>query len=546
MRVVLISLSILLLAFSMQAQQTVGLFLNTVEASDGYTLFAPSRSKTTYLINNCGEQVHSWTSSYRPGQAVYLLENGLLLRTGNTNNSNFNAGGVGGIVEIIDWSGTVVWDYTISTGFECQHHDVEYLPNGNILAVVWDSRTQAEAIQAGRTNSGNTLWSEKIIEIEPDFINGGGTIVWEWKVWDHLVQDNDPGKDNFGVVSNSPELIDINFIMGNPTMSDWLHINSVDYNAVLDQIVLSSHNLNEIWIIDHSTTTAEASTHTGGNSGMGGDLLYRWGNPITYDQGNSSDQKFFLQHNAYWIDETYQDGGMIMVFNNQAGNQQDYSSVNVIDTPVDSLGNYSYTGSSYGPGNFHWNYEASNPTDFYAQNISGAQRLPNGNTIICEGPSGKFFEVDYSGNIVWEYVSPVAIGGITNQGSTPNGNHVFRAERYSPDFSGFDGMTLVSVGYIESGSTFPCETFNNIGQTESKQMGPSIYPNPAKNELTITSDQMLLSVSIYSITGNKLIELSPEQLTYTINVSHLASGMYLLNTVGKNGQITTKKIILEN
>lgn len=59
-------------------------------------------------------------------------------------------------------------------------------------------------------------------------------------------------------------------------------MNGIDYNPVLDQIALSTHNLNEWYIIDHSTTTAEAATSSGGNSGKGGDLLYRWGNPAAY------------------------------------------------------------------------------------------------------------------------------------------------------------------------------------------------------------------------------------------------------------------------
>ncbi len=126
------------------AQQTVGLFLNTPSSFNGYTLFAPLTNQTTYLIDNCGEEIHSWNSSYRPGNAVYLLEDGNLLRTGNTTNTTFDAGGSGGIVEMIDWNGNVIWDFTISSSSECQHHDVEYLPNGNILAIVWDSKSSTE------------------------------------------------------------------------------------------------------------------------------------------------------------------------------------------------------------------------------------------------------------------------------------------------------------------------------------------------------------------------------------------------------------------
>lgn len=439
--------------------QTVGLFLNTAKSYNGYTLFAPLGSKTTYLINNCGEKVHEWSSAYKPGQALYLLENGNLLRPGNSGNSTFNAGGLGGIIEMIDWNSNVIWDYTISSNTECQHHDVEYLPNGNILAIVWDAKTKAEATQAGRTTSGSTLWSEKIIEIEPDFNNGGGKIVWEWKVWDHLVQDVSNTKDNYGNVSQSPQLININYYSGNPSSSDWLHFNSIDYNAELDQILISNHNFSEIWVIDHSTTTDEAASHTGGKQNKGGDLLYRWGNPQAYDNGTSTDQLLFMQHNATWINADYTDGGMIMVFNNQAGNTSNYSTVNVIETPVNDDGSYSYSGNIFAPNIFHWIYKAPVPADLYSSNISGAQRLPNGNTLICAGTSGTFIEVDHSGNTVWKYINPVSNSGIVNQGSAIKANAVFRAERYSTDFSGFSGKALANEGYIETGSTFSCALF---------------------------------------------------------------------------------------
>ena len=207
--------------------------------------------------------------------------------------------------------------------------------NTYLMAMCWlllgRAKTQAEADQAGRTNANGMVWAEKIVEIQPDFVNGGGTVVWEWHVWDHLVQEVDNTKDNFGVVANSPELVNINY---NPTNGpDWLHINGVDYNAELDQIVLSVFTFGEIWIIDHSTTTAEAAGHTGGNTGKGGDLLYRWGNPQAYQQGNANNQQLFRQHHANWITDGLPDEGMIMVFNNRAGTPMaiNYSAVNIID-----------------------------------------------------------------------------------------------------------------------------------------------------------------------------------------------------------------------
>jgi len=531
--------------YLIHSQQTVGLFSNTINSYNGYTLFSPTTSTNCYLIDNCGEKVHSWVSSYRPGQSVYLLENGNLLRTQNRNNTTFTSGGTGGGIEILDWNSNIVWDHTISSSLECQHHDIEYLPNGNILAIVWDSKTSTEATQAGRETSGNTLWSEKIVEIQPDLVNGGGTIVWEWKVWDHLIQDFDNSKDNYGIVGDAPELVNINFVSGNATNKDWLHINSIAYNEEFDQIILSNHNFSELWIIDHSTTTAEAAAHSGGTYNKGGDILYRWGNPRTYNQGNFLDQFLYGQHNAYWIEDSLTDGGMIMTFNNDAGSPIDYSEINTIDPPVDSNGNYAYSGGAYSPIGFHWTYQATNATDFYSKNISGAQRLANGNTIICEGATGRFFEVDYSGNIVWEYINPVG-NSIIAQGNTPLQNSVFRCTRYATDYPGLSGQSLTPLGYIESGSTFTCDLYVSMANNTDQMDEISVYPNPANDKITISSPITIDRVFIYSTTGTIVYEEITDKAEFSINTYHLSNGLYLIELRSNSGQIHNKKLLIRS
>src|SRR5262249_47592681 len=97
---------------------------------------------------------------------------------------------------------------------------------------------------------------------------------------------------------------------------DWMHINAVAYNAELDQVVLSSPNFCEIWIIDHGTTSEEARGHTGGHWGKGGDLLYRWGNPQAYRKGSNGEQRLFFQHNIQWIPPGLRGEGHLLVFNN--------------------------------------------------------------------------------------------------------------------------------------------------------------------------------------------------------------------------------------
>lgn len=465
------------------AQQTVGLFSNTPDALDGYTLFAPVDSRTTYLIDNCGQMVHSWESAYRPGLSCYLLENGILLRTGRIS----GMGNGSGIVEMIDWDGEVIWSHSVRATHGRQHHDVELLPNGNILLIVWDERSQAEVIQAGSTTQNQFINSEQIVEIQPDLDQGGASVVWEWKAWDHLIQDVDATKDNFGTISDHPEKIDVNFL--NHNGSDWLHFNSVAYNAELDQIIISVHNFSEFWVIDHSTSSAEAAGSSGGRYGKGGDLLYRWGNPQAYDRGTAADQKLFLQHNAYWIESPFPDAGKIMVFNNQAGTllNRNFSAVHLIDPPVDAEGFYLVDATAFGPEDFDWTYQAANPTDFFSNIISGAQRLKNGNTLICEGVGGRFFEINADNTVVWEYVNPVNDQGPIVQNSPARDNNVFRCTRYTADYPGLQGKSLEAQGFIESGSTFACELFPAIDETDCEPA--AIFANESSNAVCFETSE---------------------------------------------------------
>jgi len=377
-------------------------------------------SGTTYLIDSNGYINHTWSSSYWPGVAVWWLGDGMMLRSIRAGVGP-GGGGAGGGVQKVAWDGTVVWDFRYNTNGNLSHHDIKSLPNGNVLLIAWETKTRTEAIYAGRNPSyvaNNELWPLHVIEVQPTGPTSG-EIVWEWHVWDHLIQDYDASKANYGIVADHPELVNINYGIDEMSMIDWLHTNSIEYNEQFDQIMLSVHNFNEIWVIDHSTTTEEAAGHSGGNSGKGGDLLYRWGNPEAYQAGTIHDKKFFGQHDATWIKPGYPGEGNILVFNN--GVQRPgawYSSVDEITPPVDDNGEYYLEPDcAYGPEEQTWIYTADPPESFIAGIISGATRLKNGHTLICDGVEGRFFEVTPDGTNVWEY---------TNQYPTPNLNDVFK------------------------------------------------------------------------------------------------------------------------
>ncbi len=375
----------------------------TREVFDGQILFSPYYGTTTYLIDNTGAVNHTWPSAYQPFTEPYWLGNGTILRP-------IISGGGG--IQKIRWDGSFAWDYRYTaSGCTC-HHDVKYLPNGNVLMIVWETKTRAQAIAAGRnpaTIQGSSFTSDKIIEVNQTGPTSG-QVVWEWRVWDHLIQDFDAS-------------IDVNY--GDTFVTDWLHTNSVDYNPEFDQILIDIHNFNEVWVIDHSTTTEEAAGHTGGYYGRGGDLLYRWGNPEAYDAGPASDQKLFFQHDATWIPPGHPGEGHILIFNN--GNNRPeghYSSVDEFAPPIDSNGEYYLEpGTAYGPEDYTWSYTGNPPTSFYSEVFGGALRLKDGNTLICNGIPGKFLEVTPEKTTVWQWTNPYP---------NPSQNSVFKIDYPRP------------------------------------------------------------------------------------------------------------------
>lgn len=416
--------------------RTVGLITSdTTAAFDGYTLFAPVVPRsTTYLIDNAGQVVRTWGGTLPPGQAVMLLNDGSLLRTEAPNVQAMGGGGAGGIIKKIGWDGNLIWQYDHYGPTYRSHHDVEVMPNGNVLLLVWESHTVAEALAAGRLQSRlveNALWSERVIEVKPTGPTSG-EIVWSWNSWDNLIQDADPTKPNYGVVNENPDRIDIN-CGGN--RSDWLHANAVRYNPTRDEVMISLHNINELWIISRKT----------------GKIVYRWGNPLNYKAGAVAQQRLWGQHDVRWVPGNQ---NRVMVFNNGIGRPGgNASSVDVIDLPINADGTYRRTGKeAFEPLQSTMLCPEALSSKFFGQNISGATMMPNGNILTCLGPSGTFVEFTPDKREVWRYVNPVGQMGITPQGSMPRNNMVFKIYRYGKDHPAFAGKNLKPLGRIEDGT----------------------------------------------------------------------------------------------
>ena len=334
-----------LTCFCLNAQNTVGLIsYNQNKAFDGYNMIYHHNQPNVNLLNNCGEVVHTWEgeADTRPGNTAYLLEDGRLIKTYRPASVAGNpiwAGGGGASVEIRDWDNNLEWSYTLNDSMDRLHHDIApIIKDGKltIAMIAWEVKTMDEIIAAGRDTSvleRDVMWPDYIIEIDP----ATDEIVWEWHAWDHLVQDFDDTKDNFGIIADNPGKIDINHDFTGTGHPDWMHSNALDYDPRNDFLILSVPNFSEVWIIDHTTTTAEAASSSGGFSGKGGDLMYRWGNPQVYDQGDSTDQKLFYQHDINFIDDFVEgfdpNFGKLAVFNNRVG--PDFSTVNIIPSTFD-------------------------------------------------------------------------------------------------------------------------------------------------------------------------------------------------------------------
>lgn len=516
---------------ALPAQNTLGTLVNGTASWDGYTLLAPTGSTETYLIDNCGRVVQQWSSDYRPGLAAYLLPNGDLIRSVRLPSNVFNGGGIGGGFEQWDWEGNLVRSWNAATDSLHAHHDFTVLPNGNLLFIAWERHSGEEAIARGRNPE---LTSPEVWVTRVEERNAEDEVVWAWSVWDHLVQDFDAALPGFGDPAEHPGRLDINFNAtalaggagpggGELAAADWLHVNAIDYHPDLDQITLSSRNFDEIWVIDHSASTSAAA-------GPAGDLLYRWGNPQTYGRGTAADQRFFGQHDVHW------EGDHLLVFNNGAGRPEGaFSTVEEWAPPLLADGTYALEdGAPFGPDAPSWIYPEVGTIAFYSGNVSGAQRLPNGNTLLCEGANGRLTEVTPAEEVVWEYINPASAFGPLAQGSNPVNNAVFLVRRYGPGFSGFDGRDLTPGEPIELQPDLTnCTTSAGVASPVAGRTLP-LHPNPGADVLRLPAPAGRgARFAVVDLLGRRVAE-GPWAGDLVLDATGWPSGPYVVHTFGES------------
>ena len=481
---------------------------------NGFALYANQNQNSAFLIDEDGDIAKSWSLPYSANYACALDDNGNFVFGAVNQGNQLNGAAVGGRIVSIDANNNTVWDFQYSTADYVQHHDICLMPNGNVLLIAWEVRTEAELEQAGYDDPDDEKWSTRIVEVQQ---NGtGGEVVWEWHMWDHLVQDHDASKDNYGVVADHPELMDINVPAGGGGpggggpgggSGDWFHVNGIDYNPELDQIVFSSRFLHEVYIIDHSTTTAEAATHSGGNAGMGGDFLYRWGNPSNY---NTTGTQVFPEavHDVRWIKPGRPYAGYLQVFNNEgAGNNQ--STVDAFNPPLNGY-NYDLTaGQSYAPSNYDLRHECIEDSD----GQSASDRMSNGNIFVC--PADEYmYEVNDQGTVVWQYAAGPK-----------------KAFRYECDHPGIEALLGAD----------PCGLVS-INETTLSDI--VIAPNPSSGIFRINglpTDAQILDITIHDMIGKQVFGVVAND---EIDLTGKDNGFYFVTINFDGGERTVRKICL--
>lgn len=534
-----------------------------------YTLYSTGSSTTAYLIDTNNTNYHTWTGlTGQTAYSNYMLPGGVLLRTVKTTNSTFSGGGMAGRVQKVDWNGTILWDYTYSTTTVCTHHDICAMPNGNVLLIAYESKTGTQSSAAG-SNYAGTLWPDHVIEVQPTGTTTG-TIVWEWHLWDHLCQDDNASGGNYVTsVADHPELYDINAVTLNSMNKDFWHMNGIDYNPILDQIVVSAHNTNEFYVIDHSTTTAEAASHSGGRGGRGGDFLYRWGDPSRYDQSGSAN--FNVLHDAHWIPQGVPNAGRLVALNNK-GISSTQSCVDMIDPPYSGF-NYSYTANTaWLPATYTFRQNCTGGTT----NMGNSQQLPNGNMLICLALSGVMYEIDSNGTQLWSKTASgtvaqafrysacqvtsaaPAIPTITAIGNVLTSTSA-TTHQWFVDGVLIAGATSQSYAATQSGAYCVQVTDSNgcwysysllfdhsyIMDVTSFDQAHNIlaFPNPTNGILNLSGDVLAnaFTVDIIDAAGRTVMSVRNEKI---IDLSFLDNGIYLVNITPENSATTTRRIAL--
>jgi len=339
-------------------------------AWEGYTLFAeshedpstsPDGTATVYLVDMDGEPVHTWSVETAIQSFLRLRPNGNLLYP----TRDRSAIGEAGLRELTPDS-EVRWHY------HCRiDHDYQVLEDGKLLIHTLADHMVPEIGPELKRNP-------YIVEITPE-----KELVWEWHGEDHFedLRQRLSGEAFEHVRRRIDERYGFDWAHNNtcqviPENDAYEDADGEPARVAPGNVVFSYRSLDVIGTIDRPS----------------GEIVWAWG-PATLDG----------QHKPHVLPS-----GNVLLFDN--GTERGYSRVIEVDPMTETI---------------EWEYTATPRESFYSPYISGAQRLPNGNTLVCEGSEAHLFEVTRDGDLVWDFRNPFDDGGRES---------VYRCLRYSPEY----------------------------------------------------------------------------------------------------------------
>ena len=456
-------------------------------AFSGYTFVKPQRVSGVYLIDMAGQVVQYFPEL----NDAYLQEDGTVF--GSIGTRTF---------VVMDWDGKKLWEYTEQREDYQPHHDFQRIYNAElddytVLYIANASLSHDEAITLGAdpgfADSYDGAEMDTVVEVDSN-----GTVVWEWRFRDHLVQDVDSSKANYvgegKTIQDYPHRLNINYGAVSP---DYQHSNAINYNPKNGHLAISANRTHEIYIINHDGTFVAGNPEESHRlaASEAGDFLYRFGNPANYGQGEYpyyAKKNWMLQeysghkqiggnHDIQWIEDGLPGAGNLLLFNNgltvprgqgDSDPQSEFLELNpYLDANGVDTGRYvnppeaGYTDVmpgtkiSQGPratrlfsrqilSMYH-------TTDgFNSHHGSAVQRFPNGNTLVQLARVGRMVEVTPAGDVVWEYVNPVTWSGqivktlITSNPDHQNSYNGWSPLRWAPDYPGLAGKDLSPKGPI--------------------------------------------------------------------------------------------------
>ena len=373
------------------------------KAFTGYTLFTymPRRAAAepneapgeVYLMDMQGNIVHTWKTIYPPWYARLMPDGHLVVVQRCSKPSprrpgydEFHMGGATGMMMELDWDSRVLFQHFDPN----MHHDFRKLPNGNYVYVRWeevppDLAGKVRGGQKGTEHKDGTMFGDSFREIDPK-----GNTVWDWR----------------GIEQFDPDIDIIGFLH---PREEWTHINTADVMPN-GNILSCSRHTDGAFIIDRQS----------------GDIIWRWGNVAYLDRDTGQiehrdvrdPQNMGGPHDAHFIAEGLQGEGHMLIYDNAMYNF--YSRALEVDIKT---------------GEVVWQSEPEFGIEGYVSGrvhfspfISGADRFPNGNTVITCGGNGVVFEVTRENELVWHWVRPdPEVEGAVRWG-------IFRAHRLAPDY----------------------------------------------------------------------------------------------------------------